>query len=524
MNNSLNCNNCDEAKRLIEDNKEIIEIYSNLFEAIVGKPITTFINFENKSIIYDKILEEIKKNKNNKTLLSTDDIDKSTKDLLIQLKQQVIKGDKKNEELDKEYFELKTMYEGQLQQMQKTIDILIDKNKYLEEINPVEKKIRLINFLRNRVNNTTTSKTNEKYENEKQLISEYITIIKDVFEQFTNMPHRPSIKTIENEISIVMKNISESRFRLSYILSDEEYKAFITEHIKELEDIFKIFRSRCSTDDFDNISLGLLPYDKGLIFYDSLKDSYLYSYEKMFDIQKRYTESYENEQLSYFKGGFSVLKYFLHFCHIEDIVERIMITSKPINNIVFIPLKESVGPDYFSFYIYESDNYKEKKRNWRLDSHLLHTVKLFVQIFNQTAIPLFKQFYNDVFGHNSYVPNFEKLMEQKNILHWTQMKLLWENIQIVNDEHMIGEICRKIIKNKATYLPNKLDDTLRETKDKNSNIEEFKRLRNNYNQGLPAYLEEPEEYIYLCFDKVNRWNKEDTKDKYLSRWKNFLNL
>lgn len=102
------------------------------------------------------------------------------------------------------------------------------------------------------------------------------------------------------------------------------------------------------------------------------------------------------------------------------------------------------------------------------------------------------------------------------------MKILWENLQIVSDEYLVGEVLRKVIRTQAPLYPKEDVDFLQTDRDVGDAAPEFKRVRDRWKNSLPAWEEEPEGYLYDCFDKYKVWNPSITREKYYRRWASYL--
>jgi len=359
----------------------------------------------------------------------------------------------------------------------------------------------------------------EQKEVELNIIESCISLLRNHFESLPTGVIRLDRSYILYDISLILNQLLESRTRLSYIMGEKVFFNFLHEHIREVSEIIDLFNSRSKGQ--EEIVISLSPYEKGLIFYkDIASESYLQCYDKAIDLQKRLiVSSRTSNKISPFKFIDQFPSSYL-FCQLEDVSRVVLITSKMINNIVFVPLKESIAPDHFSFFYL--DSIIDDKRSWKLDSHLLFIVRLFMEKYMQSASCIFRQFYKDIFGNNEYINGFEEILETKGIERWKQMKVLFENMKIVSDEYMIGEILRKTIRTLAPLYPNEIIDILQKDKDAGDASSEFKRIRERWKHGLPAREEEPEEYLFDCFDKYRTWDPKSTRGNYYKRWSDFL--
>jgi hypothetical protein len=294
----------------------------------------------------------------------------------------------------------------------------------------------------------------------------------------------------------------------------------LNEHILKLKSFFNLFKSRCK---INNI-LYLSSFEKLLILYkETEEENYLYDYDKNIDLQDRLCYDKINKcvnNLQIFTPLYNIPIFYV-YCQLYSVLEVILINSIPINNIIYIPItKSSSYLNDCSYYYLISIESDTQKRIWKNDQSLSYITRMFKEKYLFLAINIFRQFYKDNFGNNDYIFDFEDLLEKKNIIRWKQMKILYENIKIVNDDLLISEIMCKIIKINSTYYPNDMDIV---PKIKSNCIEDnYKKTQIRKQQLLPVLEDETYEYIYDCFDNCRDWNKSRYKLEYYKRWKNFL--
>lgn len=362
---------------------------------------------------------------------------------------------------------------------------------------------------------------------ELSIIEACIELLRNVFDELPTGVAKISKESMDVDVAPVLEMMFDSRNRLSYVMAERAFLSFLTEHVSEVTDILDMFNSRArQTNDnkraTEDLKISLSSYEKGLLQWkgSTRLDNYLFSYVRPIEIQRRVMLYGKNSsQLTAF-NGFEEFPSFLLFCQPEDAAKIVLTTSKLVNNVCYAQLKGYSGPDPFSFYILAS--IKDDIRTWKLDPHALFVIRSFKHQYLLAAEKTFKQFYKDVFGHNEFKHKFEEQMEFKGIERWKQMLILYENMQIVGDEYLIGEIIRSVVRNQATHYPKEGIDILQGEKDLPDAQADFKRVRERWNRGLPPSDEEPEEYLNHCFDKYKDWRPEMSIQKYKNRWAAFL--
>jgi hypothetical protein len=354
------------------------------------------------------------------------------------------------------------------------------------------------------------------------LIEHYISLLKYHYEILPNGVVRIDKTYVACDVYPILEAFQESREKLSYYMDEKTYIKYITTHIQEITEILDLFNSKIRSIGtlVDGIHILLSPYEKGLLFYkENDTEHYFHSSDKFYDVQKRLKTGYRLYIKTIPFVNIADLQSSHLFSQLENSIEVLLITSK-VNNIVYVPAKEDIGPDYVSFYYLEY--IQDNIRHWKLDTHLFYIIRTFSDKYIKASSIIFKQFYKDVFGHNEYIPGFEEMIESKKIKRWNQIKILYENMQIVSDENLLGEIIRKMIRSHAVFHPKEDVDSLQSLKTTGDSVFEFKTMRERWKQGLPACEEEPEEYLDNCFNKYRDWRRDQTRETYYNRWKTFL--
>lgn len=363
-------------------------------------------------------------------------------------------------------------------------------------------------------------------ETELGIIESCLELLRNVFDSLPGGVNKLNKETVAVDVNPILEMISNSRNRLSYVTTERSFISFLQEHVSEIQEMLNLFNSKArqSSGFIQNsdLKISLSPYEKGLICFKGnvLSDSYLLSYMRPIEAQRRlFLHGRNSAQFTAF-AGFEEFPSFLLFCQPEDVVKIIMTRNKPINNLCYIPIKGYNGPDPYSFYTLVS--LRDGKRIWKIDPHALFIIRSFKHQYLNLGEKIFKQFYRDVFNHNEFKSKFEEQMELKGIERWKQMSILYENMQIVGDEYLIGEIIRKCLITNALHYPREETDVIQGEKDLPDAHADFIRVRERWIRGLSPSDEEPEEYLNHCFDKYKDWRVEMTLDRYKRRWASFL--
>jgi hypothetical protein len=437
-------------------------------------------------------------------------------------------------DLETELSQLRHSSAQTIDSLQKRIDKLKESHKSSsEQIFQLFSKRKIIPIDVKIENNSQNSKFSRRLEQDsdsstdpKEQIEIEINIIGNCFEKlrkvFDELPRgiiNSDSKDVEIETRPFLEICLEARVRLSYLMDESEFVSFLKYHLSETEGVLALFNSRFTNQSEKQINIPLTPYEKRLLSYNpETSESYLYSYERPSEIQQR---AFMSQKLlpiprAFLEEDFLSIPSFLLFINPEEAIKIMMITSKPINNLIFIPqtpAEKSLDPS--SFYILE--HIDSESRTWKLDTYAIRTVRLFKHQYIQSAVKSFRKFYRDVFGDNNYRANLDKILSDKKIERWKQMKVLMENICIVSEEYMLGKLIRNVLMTHASYLPDPEVDIIT-TAPKVISIEcEFRESQNLWKKRLPPN-EESEEWLTCCFDSYKTWRPEHTEENFKKRW------
>lgn len=406
----------------------------------------------------------------------------------------------------------------------KNIKLLIQNKSYLDKLetqNKIIQDMKQGSHLENLKSYINTLFSSRKFiplieiDNQRELSVDQknieINIIYSLKQMFMELYENLEDSTIEisHELSIIEDRLLDSRNRLSIYADQDEYLNIIKKMFEELTPIVELFKIKNKY-----ITIGLSPYEKLL-----LRKEYIHECEKNSDILQRliYNQRTDNNICPY------ILTNNIQYCHmfssIKDVFLYTLIVPEAINhtnNISYI-----VTDDKDKFIILESLP-ETNTRNWIYDCYLLNTIRN----INKKLLPIFvnefRRFYKDCFGHNDYVIHFQTQLEMMNIKRWKQYKILYENIRILADEYMSGEILRDLIRTKCVYKQSKkYNDVIRGNMNGNI-ISDFKEARKCFNQGKP-YIDE-QEYYTDVFDNLRGFNEIEFSEQYQVRWKEFLKV
>lgn len=359
----------------------------------------------------------------------------------------------------------------------------------------------------------------EQSEIEVNIIDDCIENLRKIFDSLPKGIILIDIKTIEIEINPFLRICLDSRVRLSYFLDELKFVTFLRSHLIQMENVLNLFNSRNSNQSEKRLTIPLTSYEKRLIFYNAkTSDSYLTCYERPSEIQQRAlsSQTFRLELETFSESDFQKIPSCFLFIQPEEAIRMMMITFAPINNLICVSYdNENKSPDSCSFYTLVKIS--PESRIWKSDMYAYQICVSFQHQYLQNASQCFRKFYHDIFGHNNYVVNFEKIFEEKTE-RWRQMKILLENIKIVSDNFMLGKLVRSVLFAHALYFPEPEIDIMINTIQPSGIQQEFKDAQARWLKGLPATEEESESWLSGCFDSYKTWSPRQTDAQYQQRW------
>ena len=136
---------------------------------------------------------------------------------------------------------------------------------------------------------------------------------------------------------------------------------------------------------------------------------------------------------------------------LKNCIEMYIINRYEFNNIIYLPLKQSLEQDPYSFYILEG--VVKDKRFWKMDCRLVDFTDSLIVNLRQYLINVFRHIYQNIFNDNDYRDDFST----KTILLETDGKQLLQNIfMLCNPKHIYNQV-REVIVRKSTHMPTEND-------------------------------------------------------------------
>lgn len=376
-------------------------------------------------------------------------------------------------------------------------------------------ELRKNDTLENNFNDNRKFLIKDQIQLEIELIQNIKSLLRDLFEQVYS--YGGSNTDVSFEVNILKQKLNESRSKLSIWMKKDEYISFIKDYQKDIKHILELLHIKCSSV---CLSFEQSSYENWILKDKSKKD-YLFCCDKYSEIFERLTYWHLpcNELMP-----FEIFNNWnqIHFtANMKDLLENILITSHGINNII---LPTSINLDKDCFLVLESIT--DINRIWTYDSYLLNTIRNLSKRMSAVFISEFRDFYKDCFSHNNYIHNFEEILAKREIKRWKNYKILYENIRILADEYMFGEIVRDIISKKCKYeiyyTEGCTNIDIIKGSTNSSTIKDFELAQKLFSKGEP-YIDE-QEFFTDVFDNLNEFNDKEFNEQYKRRWKEFLKV
>jgi hypothetical protein len=293
-----------------------------------------------------------------------------------------------------------------------------------------------------------TSQIQDKQNSFNEIIKNSEKIIKEAFDSIKQN------KTYQKHLEMIKKE----RLKLMKVLPFSSYYQMLQKHLKTLENIFKqkkeinekkvinyIAKSMNSLDmrfvyynNYTNISLDLdeiQNFKESLMFFNM----FLPSCFEVFDSETFFKKFYNYGSVIF---------------TIKDSIEMYISNYYNFNKIIYVPIKNSLENDPYSFYILEDIQIKNnEKRYWKMDCRLEEFSNSFISNIKPYLIQLFRKLYYDVFNDNEYRKDYKKT----NTITEYDCEQLLQNIYILSYPKDLCLLIRNIVKDKCTYYPSEND-------------------------------------------------------------------
>ena len=247
--------------------------------------------------------------------------------------------------------------------------------------------------------------------------------------------------------------IKKTRINLIGTLSYNEYIILLNDHIKAISTIMKD-KGHNDKKVTTIIFNSLTSLDLRLSFYGNYFDVAM-DIEEVSKFRTCLELSTKSPAYYTFFDANEVIKRFFNYgsvlMDIKTCIEIYLINKYDLNNIVYIPLNQSTDDDPYSFYILENIN--KDKRCWKMDCRLVEISDTIITSLRPYLISIFRKIYQDIFHDNDYRDDYSTKTE----ITGNDFEQLLHNIFVLSDSFGFYSMMKKIIKEKATYMPTEND-------------------------------------------------------------------
>ena len=457
---SKNCDVCYDCKfnpieymsmihqnqQLREENQKLtmlntqIEIEKQTLEKIIEKNIKHSQDFDKKyqtKSIQTDTYDSVKKSEPNAIINVCDKLtDKSTDDISNKLKESNIENiivEKEESSIIKTR-DRQNSHDGEehkksVFRMAKGIEIY--KEQTIDEVNEIYKKI-----------------DEKEIEDNQELFCITSKAIYEKIESLMNL-----IKT-QRTYTAELKEMRETRIKLSRFLSQQEYTEYINNHIEHMKTIF----STRITDQKKINSLIknklLLPLELRLIEYNGyetveIDTNEISIYKKLLRYRCGLKKDYEVFNRDEIFTLYST--YNISLFNVIDYIKILIPNKYGINNLIYLDIPKSTSEDPYSFYYLEQIN--GKNRHWKMDCRLDDLLTDISSKSLEYCISLYRKIHYDLYHDNDY-RGFPDGSNQ--ILEYEGEQLI-QNIIILSDYIKFNNSVRQIIKEKCLYRSTRYD-------------------------------------------------------------------
>ena len=289
-------------------------------------------------------------------------------------------------------------------------------------------------------------------------IKEVSNIFENVKKSFNILDEKIFNECFENikQSRNYTKNIDilrQERTKLIKSLSIIEYTKLTEEHLKILQQIFKD-KEYAEKKITTIISKSMNSLDLRILKYSNYVNTEFNIDEMQ---QFKISLNYHKEMKSYY-FPYNSKVFFEKFYNyssiiftIKDNIERNLFNPYNFNNIIYVPLKNSLDNDPYSFYFLESVN--KEKRYWIMDCRLEDLSNNIINNIRPYLIKEFRKIYYDIFHDNDFRPDYINTSSITEI----DCEQLLQNIYTLSNPKDFCVLLRNIVKNNSTYIPTEND-------------------------------------------------------------------
>lgn len=289
---------------------------------------------------------------------------------------------------------------------------------------------------------------------------------------------------------VINKNLEilkNTRRKLIGAIPIEEYTSLVKNHIDTLKTLLEI-KGHQDKRIHTTIIKSLNSLDTRLVFYTNYYNTQMdteeyVNFKSCLELFVK-TYSYYNpfnfdEFINQFYNYGSVV------IPIKSCIEFYISNRYGFNNVIYVPLRQSLDSDPYSFYTLEA--IIKEKRYWKMDCRLVDLSDRILVNLRNYLIKTFRKIYFDIFNDNEYREDYDK----KTNITANDCNQLLTNIFTLSNNMEFYNLVRNIIKDNATYKPTENDkfnlygDELvlkkrfSKKKDNNDNIDIVKSLFDN---------------------------------------------
>lgn len=276
--------------------------------------------------------------------------------------------------------------------------------------------------------------------------SDVETVYKDIKVQFELLKTSRIYTKILEEIKSLRSSIF-GRMNIS------DYKNLVLEHTRIMEGIF---HDKNYTDKKSRtiISKSLSSLESRLISYTDYATQHIEidEVEKLGIVLDLYSQI-DKDYVCYNKKYVSELfyNYGTVLFPLQANLERYLFNRYGFKNIVYLPYSKSTDTDPYSFYVLE--NYRDRKRYWKMDCRLEELTQNLIETIMPYMISMFRKIYRDVFSDNNFRSNFLSFCQVTEC----DCEQLLQNITLMAYPRKFQKLIQNIVKKNSSIIVTESD-------------------------------------------------------------------